>query len=60
MPKRNELNGILKQKYGLGYSFRSKKQALAAIDEAVFLYNTKRPRPALNYETPEKTRRGVA
>jgi transposase InsO family protein len=27
----------------------------------VFLYNTKRPHPALNYETPEKThRRGAA
>jgi transposase InsO family protein len=34
------LNGILKQEYGLGCSFRSKKQALAAVREAVFLYNT--------------------
>jgi transposase InsO family protein len=48
------LNGILKQEYGLGCSFRNKKQALAAISEAVFLYNTKRPHLALNYETPEK------
>jgi transposase InsO family protein len=31
-----------------------------AIDEAVFLYNTMRPHLALNYETPEKTRREVA
>jgi transposase InsO family protein len=51
------LNGILKQEYGLGCSFRDKGQALAAIKEAVFLYNTKRPHPALNYETPEKTHR---
>jgi transposase InsO family protein len=54
------LNGILKQEYGLGYSFRSKKQALEAVDEAVFLYNTRRPHLSLNYETPEKMHRRVA
>ena len=54
------LNGILKQEYGLGSSFRSKQQALVATDEAVFLYNTKRPHQSLNYETPENTRRRVA
>jgi transposase InsO family protein len=54
------LNGILKQEYGLGCSFRSKKQALVAVDEGVFLYNTKRPHMALNYETPEKMHHGVA
>jgi transposase InsO family protein len=54
------LNGIVKQEYGLGCSFQNKKQALAAIDEAMFLYNTKHPRMALNYETPEITHRKVA
>jgi transposase InsO family protein len=54
------LNGILKQEYGLVCAFRSKKQALAAVDEAVFLYNTKRPHLALNYETPEKMHHRVA
>jgi transposase InsO family protein len=54
------LNGILKQEYGLGSSFRSKKQALAVVDEAVFLYNTRRPHLALNYETPEKMHHKVA
>jgi transposase InsO family protein len=54
------LNGILKQEYGLGFSFRGKKQALAAVDEAVFLYNTKRPHLALKFETPEKMHRMVA
>jgi hypothetical protein len=53
-------NGILKQEYALGCAFRSKKQALAAIDQAVFLYNTARPHMALNYETPEKMHRKVA
>jgi transposase InsO family protein len=54
------LNGILKQEYGLGCSFRRKKQALEAIDAGVFLYNTKRPHQSLNYETPEKMYRRVA
>jgi transposase InsO family protein len=54
------LNGILKQEYGLGYSFRRKQQALEAIDEGVFLYNTKRPHLSLNYETPENMHRKIA
>ena len=54
------LNGILKQEYGLGVSRRSKKQALRAIDEAVFLYNTRRPHLALNYEAPENMHRKSA
>jgi transposase InsO family protein len=54
------LNGILKQEYGPGCAFRSKKHALAAIDQAVFLYNTARPHMALNYETPEKMHRKAA
>jgi transposase InsO family protein len=54
------LNGILKQEYGLGCAFRNKEQALAAVDEAVFVYNTKRPHLALNYETPEKMHRKAA
>jgi transposase InsO family protein len=54
------LNGILKQEYGLGYSFGKKKQALAAIDEGVFLYNTKRPHLSLNYQTSEKMHRKIA
>jgi transposase InsO family protein len=54
------LNGILKREYGLGVSPRSKKQALRAIDEAVILYNTRRPHAALNFETPENMRRRVA
>ncbi|MDR1250066.1 MAG: IS3 family transposase, partial [Treponema sp.] len=54
------LNGIVKQEYGLGCSFLRKQQALAAIDEAVFLYNTRRPHLSLNYETPETMHRRVA
>jgi transposase InsO family protein len=54
------VNGILKQEYGPGCTFRGKKQALAAIDGAVFLYSTARPHLSLNYETPEKTHRKAA
>jgi transposase InsO family protein len=54
------LNGILKQEYGLGVSLRSKQQAFRAIDEAVVLYNTRRPHTALNFETPENMHRRVA
>jgi transposase InsO family protein len=48
------VNGILKQEYCLGACFRNKKQAKAAVKEAVYLYNTRRPHTSLNYETPEK------
>jgi transposase InsO family protein len=54
------LNGILKQEYSLGCPFRSKKQALAAIGEAVSLYNTRRPHLSLGYETPETMHRRAA
>jgi transposase InsO family protein len=54
------LNGILKQEYSLGFSFRSKKQALEAVDGAVLLYNTKRPHTALKFETPENMHRMAA
>jgi transposase InsO family protein len=46
------LNGILKQEYGLGATFRSKDQARAAVVQAVPLYNTRRPHAALGYRTP--------
>jgi transposase InsO family protein len=54
------LNGILKQEYSLGCSFRSKKQALAAVEEAVSRYNTRRPRLSLGYATPETMHRRAA
>jgi transposase InsO family protein len=54
------LNGILRQEYSPGCSFRSKTQALAATDGAMSLYNTRRPRLSHNYETPETMRRRAA
>lgn len=48
------MNGILKQEYGLGSTFRTKQQAIASVDQAVMLYNTRRPHLSLKYKTPEE------
>jgi len=48
------VNGILKQEYYLNYEFRSAEQAQCAVDEAVRLYNTRRPHRSLKLCTPEQ------
>jgi len=48
------MNGILKQEYFLNYEFRTVAQARRAVDEAVRLYNTRRPHRSLNLRTPEQ------
>jgi transposase InsO family protein len=50
--KAERVNGILKGEYGLGCTFRSKKMALKAIDQAIALYNGRRPHQALGYQVP--------
>ena len=47
------MNGILKSEYGLGRELQSKEQARQAVDQAVQLYNTRRPHTALDYQFPE-------
>ncbi len=54
------VNGILKQEYYIGSCFRNKNQAKAAVKEAVYLYNIRRPHISLDYETPEKMHGGAA
>jgi transposase InsO family protein len=54
------VNGIFKQEYYIGFCFRNKNQAMTAVKEAVFLYNTRRPHMSLNYETPENMHRIAA
>lgn len=54
------VNGILKQEYCLGSTFRSKEQVYRAVEEAIHLYNTRRPHTSLNYKTPEQVHRKVA
>jgi len=54
------MNGILKQEYFLNYEFRTVAQARRAVDEAVRLYNTRRPHRALKLRTPEQVHRKAA
>jgi transposase InsO family protein len=48
------VNGILKQEYGLGETFRTRAQALEALSQAVWLYNTRRPHVSLGYMIPSE------
>ena len=54
------LNGILKQEYLLGQGFKTKADSYAAIDQAIYLYNTRRPHQALNYQIPARVHRVAA
>ncbi len=42
------------QEYFFGGCFRTKQQAIKAIDQAVMLYNTRRPHLMLKYKIPEE------
>jgi transposase InsO family protein len=46
------LNGILKQEYGLGATWRRKSDVRRAVSESVRLYNHRRPHQALGYAFP--------
>ncbi len=46
------VNGILKQEYGLGASFKTKALARKAIPEAIKIYNTRRPHSRLSNQFP--------
>lgn len=48
------INGILKGEYGLGRRFKDKQSAYLAVEQAIHLYNTRRPHTALNYRVPEE------
>lgn len=54
------LNGILKQEYGLGGRFRTRSQARRAVEQAVWLYNNRRPHTNLGMEFPEQVHRQAA
>ena len=54
------VNGILKQEYGLDYTFPTKEQAISAFYEAVSLYNNRRPHMSLNYQIPMEVHRKKA
>jgi transposase InsO family protein len=46
------MNGILKIEYGLDQEFRTKAQALKAVEQAIHLYGTRRPHSALGNQFP--------
>ena len=48
------MNGILKSEYGLGGRLKTKACARRAADQAVLLYNTRRPHQALGYRFPHE------
>jgi transposase InsO family protein len=54
------LNGILKQEYGLGATFKEKSSVPRAVKEAVELYNEYRPHGALGYRVPMSVHRDAA
>jgi len=54
------LNGILKQEYGLGRTFISRHQARRTVDEAVWLYNHRRPHLTLDYQYPAEVHASAA
>jgi len=52
------VNGILKDEYNLDACFKTKEQALKSFNQAIMLYNTRRPHLGLNYATPEEVHNG--
>lgn len=54
------VNGILKNEYYLDADFRTEADARKAVDQTVYLYNTKRPHRSLELCTPEAMHREVA
>lgn len=56
--KAERVNGILKDEYGLGNTFRTKAQAIAASKQAVAIYNDRRLHSALGYRTPSSVHTG--
>jgi putative transposase len=47
------MNGILKGEYWLDVMFRTKAEAIQAVEQAVYLYNTRRPHTKLGNRFPE-------
>lgn len=54
------VNGILKQEYELDRRFRTKAQAKKAFEQAVWLYNHRRPHLKLNYRFPADVHEAAA
>ena len=58
--KAERVNGILKQEYEMDRTFRTKAQARAAFEQAIWLYNHRRPHLSLNYRFPADVHKEAA
>jgi putative transposase len=47
------MNGIIKSEYGLDREFKTKEQARRCVEQAIHLYNTRRPHTSLKYRFPQ-------
>jgi len=54
------LNGILKQEYTLGMTFLTREHARRAVEEAVWLYNNRRPHMTLGLQVPAEAHEKAA
>lgn len=54
------MNGIVKGEYGLGQKFKTKASARVAVDQAIHLYNTRRPHGSLGNRFPDQVHSLVA
>lgn len=54
------VNGILKQEYEMDRTFKTKAQAKVAFQQAVWLYNHRRPHLMLNYRFPADVHKEAA
>jgi transposase InsO family protein len=54
------VNGILKQEYEMDRTFRTKEHAQKAFNQAVWLYNHRRPHLALEYRFPADVHEAAA
>jgi putative transposase len=58
--KAERLNGILKDEYEMDQTFRTKNQARKAFDQAVLLYNYRRPHGMLMNQYPAEVHKAAA
>jgi putative transposase len=52
------INGILKGEFNLDTKFKTKKHAIEAVQQSVYIYNTYRPHWGLKLKTPEACHEG--
>lgn len=53
------MNRTLKEEFGLGEVIKTRQLAYQLVEEAVYLYNHKRPHTSLNYQTPEQVHKKI-